>query len=207
MIESHNENEVAEMLTCPFAQLQIWLKEAIASGMRYPTAMTLATLGEDNKLDQRTVLLKHCDTSGLVFFAGDTSKKIRDCVWHPQISVHFSWLELDRQVRVTGKVEKLPSSLTTRYLITEPEYEKAESEAVIDEDEIYTGTRHFLIKQFNTMRSKFYGSAIRFSEHWSGFRIIPDHFEYWQGGGPNLRNRFVYERSADGGWKVFPLRD
>lgn len=201
MIESHIAPGVPEMLASPFAQLQVWLKDAIASGMRYPTAMTLATLGEDNRLDQRTVLLKHCDADGLVFFAGDHSKKIRDSVWHPQVSAHFPWHELDRQVRISGRVEKLPPSLTTRYLITEPEYEKVEPLQTQEDDEIYTGTRNFLIKQFNTMRSKFYGGA----EHWSGFRIIPDHFEYWQGGGSNFRSRFLYEPSSPGSWKIVPL--
>src|SRR5687767_3798634 len=85
------------LLENPLMQLELWVQDAVRSGMQYPTSMTLATLGADGKLDQRTVLLRHCDAKGLIFFAGDDSKKIHDLHTYPSVSAHFFWHELDRQ--------------------------------------------------------------------------------------------------------------
>lgn len=204
---SSNTRATLELADCPFTQLRIWLHEAMVSRMKYPTAMTLATLGQDGRLDQRIVLLRHLDPDGLVFFAGDRSKKIRDLLAYPSVSVHFPWHELDRQVRISGKAYKLSAALTTQYFITQPDHEKSASSILDAEAEAYTNTRHFLFKQFDMMRSKFYGGGGRTATPWSGYRIIPDHFEYWQGGGSQLRERFVYEPAGSGGWKIIRVMD
>lgn len=192
------------LASSPFQQLNLWLQDAVASGMQYPTAMTLATLGEDGRLDQRTVLLKHCDLDGLVFFSGSDSKKIHDLLTNPQVSLHFLWRELDRQVRISGRAEKLNATLTTHYFIHQPDHQKPRN-SIVENDAL--STRHFLIEQFEMMRSKFYGGAGRTAGHWCGYRVIPDHFEFWQGGGPRLRDRFVYRALADGYWEIIASPD
>ena len=88
------------LLDSPFTQLEEWLRDAVCSGIKYPAAMTLATVGTDGNPDQRTVLLKHCDNKGLVFYANDASKKIHDLLRYPSVSAHFPWHHLDRQVRI-----------------------------------------------------------------------------------------------------------
>lgn len=187
------------LASCPFRQLNLWLQDAVTSGMQYPTAMTLATLGEDGRLDQRTVLLKHCDQGGLVFFAGAASKKIQDVLLYPTVSLHFLWRELDRQVRIAGRAEKLSAALTTEYFIRQPEHQKARS---LSTEEDSLTTRNFLIQQFDMMRSKFYGGADRTPGRWNGYRVIPDHFEFWQGGGPRLRDRFIYRVDTAEQWEI-----
>ena len=186
------------LASCPLRQLNMWLREAVASDMRYPTAMTLATLDADGRLDQRTVLLKHCDQDGLVFFADPASKKIQDLSTFPSVSLHFFWRELDRQVRICGRAEKLNAALTTRYFIHQPDHEKLAKPLAKEE----LSTRNFLIQQFDMMRSKFYGGADRPTGHWGGYRVVPDHLEFWQGGGPRLRDRFIYQSIGVGKWEI-----
>jgi pyridoxamine 5'-phosphate oxidase len=154
-------------------------------------------------LDQRTVLLKNCDQEGLVFFAGSASKKIQDMLLYPSVSLHFLWRELDRQVRIGGRAEKLSAALTTHYFIHQPDHQKPRNQT--EEDTLTT--RNFLIQQFNMMRSKFYGGGDRVAGHWNGYRVVPDHFEFWQGGGPRLRDRFIYQPASDGRWNIISAPD
>lgn len=205
--DSEGSQAILQLASCPFSQLKTWLHQAIVSGMKYPTAMTLATLAVDGTLDQRIVLLKHLDTAGLVFFASDNSKKVRDFSSHPFVSVHFPWHTLDRQVRISGKVYKLDPALTTQYFITKPDFEKTTAPASEMEEETFNSSRHFLLKQFHMMQSKFYGGGDRRAGQWSGYRIVPDRFEYWQGGGAQLRERFVYQTVESGAWEILQLSD
>lgn len=186
------------LASCPLRQLNIWLQDAVATDMRYPTAMTLATLGADGRLDQRTVLLKHCDQDGLVFFADPASKKIQDLSLFPSVSLHFFWRELDRQVRICGRAEKLNATLTTHYFIHQPDHQKT-SKSRAEEG---LSTRNFLLQQFEMMRSKFYGGADRMAGRWSGYRVASDYLEFWQGGGQRLRDRFIYQRIDTGEWEI-----
>jgi pyridoxamine 5'-phosphate oxidase len=187
----------------PFMQLESWLRDAVQSRMPYPTAMTLATLGADGGLDQRTVLLRHCDARGLIFFAGDYSKKIRDLQEYPGVSVHFFWHELDRQVRVRGMVQKVSAAETTHYFITPPDFSLPQQSCT----DAGPASRQFLIQQFNMMRSKFYGGDKREKSRWSGYRIVPDQFEFWQGGGPRLRDRFLYRLMGPNRWSIERLEE
>lgn len=196
---------LSHMLECPFAQLRAWLQEATASGMAYPTAMILATMGEDGRLDQRTILLKHCDSEGLVFFADRDSKKIHDLRKNPWVSLHFPWHELDRQVRIIGRAEMLSAASTTQYFVTRPQHERIS--IARKGNEVSGTTRHFLIQQFEMMRSKFYDGGDRVPGRWSGYRVLPDQFEFWQGGGPRLRDRIVYKLETDHAWKIISVAD
>jgi pyridoxamine 5'-phosphate oxidase len=204
---SSNTQAALGLADCPFTQLRIWLHEAMVSGMKYPTAMTLATLGTEGRLDQRIVLLKHVDPDGLVFFAGDDSKKVCDLLSHPSVSVHFPWHELNRQVRISGTAQKLSAALTTQYFITKPDFERSASSVQDADAECYTNTRNFLFKQYEMMRSKFYSGGNRATNPWSGYQIIPDRFEYWQGGESQLRERFVYEPAELRGWRIISILD
>lgn len=187
-----------DLAACPVAQLARWLDEAIARQLPDAAVMVLATLGADGRLDQRAILLRHADARGLVFFAADASKKIADLQAHAQVSAYFPWYGLDRQVRLSGHVERIAAAETSRYLVMPPEC-RASAPAQWDQA-AGAGSRAFLTQQFNTMRSKFYGGPG--GGHWSGYRIVPERFEFWQGGGPRRRDRFAYLASGDGVWRI-----
>lgn len=197
-----------DLAACPFTQLERWLDDAIAHRLPDPAVMVLATLGADGQLDQRAIVLRHVDPRGLVFFAVDASKKIADLEAHPQVSAYFPWYAMDRQVRLSGHVERIPAAETNRYLVTPPE-NRAMQPVAWDQAAGAGGcSRAFLTQQFATMRSKFYGGG-----HWSGYRIVPERVEFWQGGGPRRRDRFVYIADKAGvvdsesGWRIEAIAD
>lgn len=182
----------------PFDQFELWLQQAINSDLPDPTAMTLATVDAEGQPDQRIVLLKHSDQSGLVFFTNYNSKKGQDIAHNPKISVHFPWHAMERQVRINGRAEKISAAETTRYFITRPRDSQVAAWASPQSQPI--SSRQFLMQQFESMKSKFLEADIQRPDFWGGYRIIPHRFEFWQGGGSRLHDRFEYLRNADNTW-------
>lgn len=189
------------LLGCPFAQLEAWLQQAMEKEIPDPAVMVLATVGADGRPDQRAVLLKHNDVNGLVFFADFASKKASDIAASPYVNAHFLWHELNRQVRINGRAEKMGAADTTRYFITNPEHEQEDLADWGLRAEKMEGSRAFLMQQFEAMKSKFYDGG-RQPSHWGGFRIIPERFEFWQGGGPRRRERSEYRLADSGEWVI-----
>ncbi len=186
-----------QLKNSPIEQLQCWLQEAISAHAAEPGVMILATSDATGYPDQRAVLLKHCDAEGLVFFADYNSKKAQDIEANPKVCVHFYWPDLDRQVRVAGVVQKLSAAETTRILIGQPDRQPGSAIA----DQLSGSSRKFLTRQYNTMKARFYSGG-KEPSRWGGYRIVPERFEFWRGGGTRIRQRAGYQQDEFGNWII-----
>jgi pyridoxamine 5'-phosphate oxidase len=180
----------------PFAQFDRWLQEAISGEIPEPTAMTLATVGPDLRPNSRVVLLKGCDERGLVWYTNYQSRKGRDLAGNPYASLQFHWVELERVVRIEGRVEKTSAAESDAYYASRPldsrigAWASPQSEVIAD--------RSVLVKNAAVYGAKFLLAPPR-PEHWGGYRLVPDRFEFWQGRRSRLHDRLRYQLQ-DGMW-------
>ncbi len=183
----------------PFRQFERWLDQAIGSGIKDPVAMTLATVDANRQPSQRIVLLKQASPEGLVFFTNYASNKARDIDRNPRVSLHFPWHMLERQVRVCGRARKISSAESLKYFVTRPEDSQLAAWASRQSRSI--PSRRVLMQQFAAMKRKFRDGEIPLPDFWGGYRVVPDSFEFWQGGEDRLHDRFLY--TIDGqGWNI-----
>lgn len=185
------------LLQCPLAQLNLWLAQAHDRGVPDAGVMILATCSSDGRPDQRAILVKQIDSAGLIFFADYASKKAMDMAANPQVCAHFYWHGLDRQIRIWGTAKKISAAETTQVFISRPELPEAPGEFPRNRQSL--SSREFLMQQFKAMRTRFYDGG-RQPAKWGGYRIVPEHMEFWQGGGPRMRDRYEYKRQEDGSW-------
>ncbi|MBX2927056.1 MAG: pyridoxamine 5'-phosphate oxidase [Saprospiraceae bacterium] len=185
----------------PFRQLEHWLADALEAGLPEPNAMTLATCTPDGKPSARVVLLKGIEGGGLDFYTNYESRKGRELEENPRAAVVFLWLELQRQLRVEGRVERVSEEQSSRYFQSRPigsqigAAASPQSRIMNDRAEL---ERNFaeLEKQYNE------AGHISRPPHWGGYRIIPDCFEFWQGRRSRLHDRLQYALDAEGKWRL-----
>lgn len=179
----------------PFTQFSIWMDEAINSKVIDANAMTLSTVGTDNRPSSRIVLLKGFDRNGFVFFTNYGSKKSADIDANPHVSLHFFWPDLERQAAIGGTAVKIAREESEAYFASRPVESQigawASKQSTVLED------REELEARAAEMRERFAGQAIPCPPFWGGFRVVPDRFEFWQGGGGRLHDRFRYELEGD----------
>lgn len=186
----------------PFSQFSKWMDQAIAAGIPDPNAMTLATVGADGAPVQRVVLLKTFDAKGLVFFTNYDSAKAKQIAAHPRVSVHFFWEQLARQTSIRGNVEKVSTAESLAYFIRRPRGSQLGAWAS-PQSQIIT-SRKLLEAKLAEAIEKFKGGEIPLPSFWGGYRIVPDTFEFWQGGGDRLHDRFFYSRKETA-WEISRL--
>lgn len=185
----------------PFDQFERWMSEAIQSRIPDPTAMCLATVDAKGRPHQRLVLLKQSSAEGLVFFTNLNSAKAQHIAANPQVALHFPWHMMERQVRVEGVAHRLSTKDALAYFITRPHESQLAAWASPQSQTI--SSRQFLLQQFKTMKEKFKQGAIPLPDFWGGFCVLPDRFEFWQGGANRLHDRFEYLfEPADGQWQI-----
>ena len=184
----------------PFAQFEQWMEQAIASGIADPTAMTLATVDADGQPSQRIVLLKHFDHKGFVFFTNYGSTKAKNIKVNDKVSLHFPWHMMERQVKVMGRAQKIPTTETLKYFISRPR--ESQIAAWASEQSSPISSKTFLLSQFESIKQKFHKGEVPLPDFWGGFRVTPHKFEYWQGGANRLHDRFQYSQDDGQAWQI-----
>lgn len=186
----------------PFKQFDFWLQEAEKEGLLEPYAMQVATAGKAGIPSLRTVLLRAFDNEGFLFFTNYDSKKGRELLEQPQSAALFLWKELERQVVIEGRSEKLESSLSDEYF----KQRKRESQitAWASKQDRPIPSRDFLEEQYQITESNYRGKPITRPPFWGGFRLIPTRFEFWQGRKFRLHDRFEYRKEGKS-WTISRL--
>lgn len=184
----------------PLKQFELWFNQAINAQIREVNAFTLATTGKDMMPSVRTVLLKIFDETGFVFFSNYKSKKAKDIEENPQAAALFAWLDLDRQVKIEGKIEKISSQASLKYFLSRPK--GSQIGAWVSHQSEIISSRSLLEAKFNEIKNKFVKGEIPFPSFWGGYIIKPTKIEFWQAGLDRLHDRFVYTLQEDNSWKI-----
>jgi pyridoxamine 5'-phosphate oxidase len=184
----------------PIKQFGNWFTAAIEAGIRDVNAMSLATAGGDAKPSVRIVLLKGFDHSGFVFFTNYESEKGLQLEENPNAALAFYWIELDRQVRISGPAEKTSREESERYFQSRPVGSQLGAWAS-RQSEVVDG-RRVLDARMAEMIERFGDGPISLPPHWGGYRVKPAVIEFWQGRANRLHDRFRYTRNADSPWQI-----
>lgn len=197
--------DINQTETDPFAWFQRWMTEAEASEPSDPNAMTVVTVGPGGKPSARTILLKGVDPRGFVFFTNTHSRKGNELGDNPLISLLFYWKSLGRQIRIEGLVEAVTAAEADAYYATRPRISRLGAWA--SDQSRPLSERAELERRLQDFEDKYPGEDIPRPPHWSGYRVLPDRFEFWQNMPFRLHDRTIFERASDGGWtrgKLFP---
>ncbi len=189
----------------PFAKFQDWMNEAWAHEPADANAMTLATATPDGVPAARIVLLKGADARGFVFYSNKESRKGEELAANDRAALLFHWKPLGRQVRIEGRVEHVTDAEADAYYMTRPRVSRLGAWAS-DQSRVLSD-RAELERRLAEYEAKYSGDDIPRPPYWSGYRLVPARFEFWQNMPFRLHDRTVYTRTADGGWtmgKLFP---
>lgn len=188
-----------DMLAHPIAQFDAWFKEAQTAEILEPNAMSLATATKDAFPSIRTVLLKYFDENGFVFYTNYQSRKAKEIAENPKASLLFTWLPLQRQVRIKGSVEKVSALESMKYFQKRPR--ESQIGAWVSQQSEVISSRQLLLNQFEKMKARFKNGAIPLPEAWGGYRVIPQQIEFWQGRESRLHDRVLYTKDTQQ-WKM-----
>ena len=183
------------LLDNPFEQFKLWMAQAIEADIQDPTAMSVATVNAEGKPWQRMVLLKDFDERGFVFYTNLGSRKAAEIKGNAQVSLHFPWLQLDRQVIVGGCAERLSTVDVIKYFLSRPKASQLAAWASKQSSRV--NSRQALETQFEQVKEKFSKGEIPLPDFWGGYRVVPQEIEFWQGGENRLHDRFCFKREND----------
>ncbi|MFZ1295070.1 MAG: pyridoxamine 5'-phosphate oxidase [Pseudomonadales bacterium] len=183
----------------PFVQFEQWLRQAIATGLKDPTAMSVATVDANGKPWQRLVLLKHCDAEGFVFYTNLDSRKAHEMAANPRVCLLFPWSDVERQIIVGGSVTRVSAAQSLKYFLSRPR--ESQLAAWASSQSRPLSSRVVLEEEFARIKHKFAAGRIPLPSFWGGFRVVPDAFEFWQGRPNRLHDRFSYTLDANT-WRI-----
>jgi len=182
----------------PIVQFELWLDEALTLKVEEPTAMTLATATKKGKPSARTVLLKGVIEKGFIFYTNYSSRKGMELKQNPRAALVFHWKELERQVRIEGKIEKISAADSEEYFNSRPLLSRIS--AIVSPQSKIVPDRNYLQKLFDEYKN-IPGKEIEKPINWGGYILIPNYFEFWQGRKNRLHDRISYKLMKNC-WKI-----
>ncbi len=193
--------EIEEVESTPFQQFQHWFQMARQSELKEPNAMTLATCTPDGKPSARIVLLKGIDEKGFFFYTNYESRKGQELDKNPHAALVFAWLELEKQVRIEGIVERITAEQSTAYFQSRPKGSQIGAWASPQSQVIEN--RSLLEENVQALTAKYEAAeTLPRPAHWGGYRLRPTVVEFWQGRSSRLHDRIRYLLQEDNSWKI-----
>ncbi len=188
-----------DLCTNPIDQFNLWLQQAIDSGLSDPTAMTVATVDSTGQPFQRIVLLKNVEKEGFVFYTNLGSRKAQQIEQNNKVSIHLPWHPLERQVHITGVAEKLTAVENIKYFSSRPK--ESQIAAIASKQSSRISARGILEGKYLELKQKFAKGEIPVPSFWGGYRVKPTSIEFWQGGEHRLHDRFLFSENG-GEWNI-----
>lgn len=200
---SHSHLMEDDVAPDPIAQFRIWFDDALRAEIPEPNAMSLATASRDGRPSSRIVLLKGLDEAGFVWYTNYASRKGQELAANPVAALLFHWVELERQVRIEGRVERVAPEESDAYFDSRPL--KSRLGAIASAQSLPIEGREALEQQFERVQSEQGDHPVR-PTNWGGYRLLPYAFEFWQGRRSRLHDRIVYMLLPDGRWQIQRLQ-
>jgi pyridoxamine 5'-phosphate oxidase len=186
----------------PFGQFENWFNQVMKIELVEPNAMILATADKKGKPSVRVVLIKGITNKGITFYSNYKSRKGMELLQNSSAALLFYWRELERQVRIEGKIKKISRAESQKYFDSRPVESRIATWASEQSKEITS--REYLENKFDNFEHRFFDKKIPLPPDWGGFRLVPDYFEFWQGRENRLHDRICYKKS-NRSWKIFRL--
>ncbi len=186
----------------PLKQFRQWFDDALNAGLPEPNAMHLSTVSESGRPSNRVVLLKELDDEGFVFYTNYHGRKGRNLAVNPFASLTFFWVDLERQVRIEGKVSKVTDQESDQYFSVRPR--GSQIGAWVSHQSEIIPSREILEQKQAEYERQFADKEVPRPPHWGGYRLVPDRIEFWQGRPSRLHDRIVYD-FQDGKWVIYRL--
>lgn len=181
----------------PMVQFTAWFEQALKAEVNEPNAMSVATVGADGRPSSRIVLVKQFDQRGFTWYTNYDSHKARQLDANPHAALLFFWSELERQVRIEGRVERTSSEESDKYFHSRPL--KSRLSAIASRQSAPIASRAALEQNYEAVARQ-YGDEPPRPQNWGGFRLVPERIEFWQGRRSRFHDRIVYTRQEDGSW-------